>query len=154
MTWRTIKLTSNKNYLELLNQGVESIHLSVFRVTNNSEFGESWNQWEAILDEDSLEATQFFDILEILEGITRRKIDIGVAEMYWSAEDKCFHLSETWYLKENMVGTMTAKGQFTDIRWYYIKEIVIITRSFHDRIYIVSMGMNTKFKVDSHFSNA
>ena len=35
-----------------------------------------------------------------------------------------------------------------------IKEIVIVTRSFHDRIYIVSMGMNTKFKVDSHFSNA
>ena len=35
-----------------------------------------------------------------------------------------------------------------------IKEIVIVTRSFNDRIYIVSMDMNTKFKVDSHFSNA
>jgi hypothetical protein len=34
------------------------------------------------------------------------------------------------------------------------KEIVIIARSFHDKIYIVSMGMNTKFKVDSHFSIA
>ena len=34
-----------------------------------------------------------------------------------------------------------------------IKEIVIITRSFHDRIYIASMGMNTRFKVDSHFLN-
>ena len=44
------------------------------------------------------------------------------------------------------------KDQFTDTKGYYIKEIV--TRSFHDRIYIVSMGMNTKFKVDSHFSNA
>ena len=53
---------------------------------------------------------------------------------------------------ENMVGTMIAKDQFTDTKGYYIKEIV--TRSFHDRIYIVSMGMNTKFKVDSHFFNA
>ena len=52
-----------------------------------------------------------------------------------------------------MVGTTIAKDQFKDTGWYYIKE-VIITRSLHDRIYIVSMGMNTKFKVDSHFSNA
>ena len=43
-----------------------------------------------------------------------------------------------------MVGTTIAKDQFTDTNGYYIKEIVIITRSFHDRIYIVSMGMNTK----------
>ena len=53
-----------------------------------------------------------------------------------------------------MVETTIAKDQFTDTKGYYIKEIVIITRNFHDRIYIVSMGMNTKFKVDSHFSNA
>ena len=55
--------------------------------------------------------------------------------------------------EEIMVGTTISKDQFThpdDI----FKEIVIITRSFHDRIYIVSMGMNTKFKVDSHFFNA
>ena len=52
-----------------------------------------------------------------------------------------------------MVGTTVAKDQFTDTGRYYIKEIVIITRSFHGRIYIVSMGMNTKFKVDSHFFN-
>ena len=59
-----------------------------------------------------------------------------------------------WYLKEDMVGTTIAKDQFTDTQGYYIKEIVIITRRFYDRIYIVSMGMNTKFKVDSHFFNA
>ena len=53
-----------------------------------------------------------------------------------------------------MVGTMIAKDQYTDTRRYHIKEKVIITRSFYDRIYIVSMGMNTKFKDDSHFSNA
>ena len=30
----------------------------------------------------------------------------------------------------------------------------LFKRSFNDKIYIVSMGMNAKFKVDSHFSNA
>ena len=53
-----------------------------------------------------------------------------------------------------MIRTTIAKDQFTDTKGYYIKELVIITRSYHDRIYIVYMGMNTKFKVDSHFSNA
>ena len=72
--------------------------------------------------------------------------------MKWSAEDKYLNLHEKMYLKEDMVGTTIAKDQFTDTQGYYIKEIV--TRSFHDRIYIVSMGMNTKFKVDSHFHNA
>ena len=52
-----------------------------------------------------------------------------------------------------MVGTTVTKDQFTDTRLYYINEIVIITRSFYGRIYIVSMGMNTKFKVNSHFFN-
>ena len=55
--------------------------------------------------------------------------------------------------EEIMVGTTIAKDQFTDPDDIF-KEIVILGRSFHDRIYIVSMGMNTKFKVDSHFSNA
>ena len=55
--------------------------------------------------------------------------------------------------EEIMVGTTTAKDQFTDPDDIF-KEIVIIARSFHDRIYIVSMGMNTKFKINSHFSNA
>ena len=55
--------------------------------------------------------------------------------------------------EEIMVGTTIAKDQFTDPDDIF-KEIVIVTRSFHDRIYIASMGMNTKFKVDSHFSKA
>ena len=42
-----------------------------------------------------------------------------------------------------MLGTTIAKDQFTDPDDIF-KEIVIIARSFHDRIYIVSMGMNTK----------
>ena len=36
------------------------------------------------------------------------------------------------------------KGSIHRYHMLAIKEIVIITRSFHDRIYIVSMGMNTK----------
>ena len=36
------------------------------------------------------------------------------------------------------------KGSIHGYHMLVIKEIVIITRSFHDRIYIVSMGMNTK----------
>ena len=56
--------------------------------------------------------------------------------------------------EKHMIRTTIAKDQFTDTKGYYINELVIITRSYHDRIYIVSMGMNTKFKVDSHFSNA
>ena len=71
-----------------------------------------------------------------------------------SAEDKCLNLHEKWYSKENMVGTTIAKGQILDIRGAYTKGMIIVTRSFHDKIYIMSMGMNTKFKVDSHFFNA
>ena len=36
------------------------------------------------------------------------------------------------------------KGSIHRYHMLVIKEIVIITRSFHDRIYSVSMGMNTK----------
>ena len=53
-----------------------------------------------------------------------------------------------------MVGNTVATDKFIDTKGYYFKELVIITRSFHDKVYIVSMGMNTGFKVDSHFSNA
>ena len=45
------------------------------------------------------------------------------------------------------------KGSIHRYHMLVIKEIVIVTRSFHDRIYIVSMGMNAKFKVDSHLFN-
>ena len=31
--------------------------------------------------------------------------------------------------------------------------VIIFTSSFHDKLYIVSMGMNARFKVDSHFFN-
>ena len=55
--------------------------------------------------------------------------------------------------EEIMVGTTIAKDQFTDPDDIF-KEIVIIARSFHDKFHIGSMGMNTKFKVDSHFFNA
>ena len=97
---------------------------------------------------------QFQDNLEIPGGNTRRQIKVEVVPGYWSTEDKCLNLHEKWYLKENMVGTTIAKGQIPDIRWTYTKGIINFKRSFDEKIYIVSMGMNTKFKVDSHFSNA
>ena len=53
MTERIIKLVSNENYLELLNQSAESIHLSVFSSEITQNPGEIWNRWEAIIDEDS-----------------------------------------------------------------------------------------------------
>ena len=52
-----------------------------------------------------------------------------------------------------MVGTTIMNDQTTDTRWTYNKGI-IITSSFHDKFHIGSMGMNTKFKVDSHLYSA
>ena len=87
---------------------------------------------------------QFRGNLELPGGNTWRQIKIEVGLGYCSAEDKFLNLHENWYLKESMVETTIEKGQIPDIRWTYTKGIVIISRSFHDRIYIVSMGMNTK----------
>jgi hypothetical protein len=55
---------------------------------------------------------------------------------------------------DNMVGTTTAKDKITDPIFKLQNELIIYTRSFYDRINVVSMGMNTMFKVDSHFINA
>ena len=56
--------------------------------------------------------------------------------------------------KTILVGTTIAKAKITDTGSNYTKGIIIVMISFHDKIYIISMGMNTKFKVNSHFSNA
>ena len=105
-------------------------------------------------NKNSQEVVQWHNILEIAWGITWRYIRIEVGQEKWSAKDKYFNLSEKWTQGENMVGTTIAKDQFTDTRWTYTKETIDFKRSFHDKIYIVSMGMNTKFKAGSHFSNA
>ena len=52
-----------------------------------------------------------------------------------------------------MVETTIAKDKITHTRLNHIMN-VIDTRSFYGKINVVSMGMNTKFKVDSHFINA
>ena len=47
--------------------------------------------------------------------------------------------------KENiMVRTMIARDPILGARRIYTKGIIIVTMSFHDKFYIVSMGMNTK----------
>ena len=43
-----------------------------------------------------------------------------------------------------MVGTMVARDPIIDARRIYTQEIIFVTRSFHDKFYNVSMGMNTK----------
>ena len=97
---------------------------------------------------------RFRDSLEIPGGNTRRQIKVEGGLGYCSIEDNYLNLHRKWYLKENMVGTMIEKGQIPDIRRTYTKGIINLRKAFNDKIYIVSMGMNTKFKVDSHFSNA
>ena len=114
-------------------------------VFNNSEPVKNWNQWECNTwwrTHNKLCSSVI--ISRYQGGNTRRQTKVEVGLGYCSSEDNYLNLHRKWYLKENIVGTTIAKDQFTDTRWYYTSEIVIIIRSFHDRIYIVSMGMNTK----------
>ena len=43
-----------------------------------------------------------------------------------------------------MLRTMIARDPNIVARRIYTQKIIVVTRSFHDRSYIVSMGMNTK----------
>ena len=43
-----------------------------------------------------------------------------------------------------MVRTMIARDPNIVARRIYTKGIILVTRSFHDKFYIISMGMNTK----------
>ena len=43
-----------------------------------------------------------------------------------------------------MVRTMIARYPIIDARRIYTKGIIIITKRFHDKFYIVSVGMNSK----------
>ena len=52
-----------------------------------------------------------------------------------------------------MVRTIIARDPVIGARRIYTKGIIIVTRSFHDKFYIVSMGMNTKVQGRSHFFN-
>ena len=56
--------------------------------------------------------------------------------------------------EEIMVGTTIINDQTMDTKWTHNKGVIILMSSFHDKLYIVSMGMNARFKVVSHFSNA
>ena len=81
-------------------------------------------------------------------------INVEVEQVKRSEEDKYFNLSDKWIKQEQYGRNHTCKGPNIDKRWTYHKGIIIITRSFHDKFHIGSMGMNAEFKVDSHFSNA
>ena len=43
-----------------------------------------------------------------------------------------------------MVRTMIARDPNIVARRSYTQKIIVVTRSFHDKFYIVSIGMNTK----------
>ena len=93
----------------------------------------------------------FRDNLEIPGGNTWRRIKVG-----WTGVFLC--IREVLKLAREMVFKgdrgQIAKRQIPDIRWTYTKGIIDFKRNFDEKMYIVSMGMNAKFKVDSHFSNA
>ena len=123
-------------------------------VFNNSEPMKHCNHWECSTWWRTHKKLCSSKIISRYQGgNTRRRIKVEVGPGYWSTEDKCSHLHRKWYLKENMVGPTIVKGQTPDIRWTYIKGIISFKRSFDEKMYNVSMGMNIKFKVDSHFSN-
>ena len=125
-------------------------------VLNNSEPAKNWNQWEgSTWWRTHKKLCSSMIISRYQGGNTRHKIKVKVGLVYWSIEDNCFNLSEKRDQRRTiMVGTTVAKGQILDIRWTYTKGIIDFKRSFDEKMYIVSMGMNAKFKVDSHFSNA
>ena len=81
------------------------------------------------------------------------KVEVGLG--YCSPKDKCLNLSEKFGPKQNnMVGNHDSKRPNPRYKMNLYQGDNYFKRSFHDKIYIVSMGMNTKFKVDSHFPNA
>ena len=70
------------------------------------------------------------------------------------AEGKHLNLSNKWERRTIWSKPRSQKKPSIDKRRSYNKGIIITTRSFHDKFHLGSMGMNTKFKVDSHFSKA
>ena len=54
--------------------------------------------------------------------------------------------------QDSMVGTITLRNQFKNVEESY--SWIIILQEASETVYIIFMGMNTKFKVDSHFFNA
>ena len=86
---------------------------------------------------------QFQDNLEIPGGNTRWQIKLEVELGYCSIEDKCLNLHRTWYLKENMVRSTIAKRPDLRYKMNLYQRNNLFKRGFNDKIYIVSMGMNT-----------
>ena len=114
-------------------------------VFNNSEPAKNWNQWEgSTWWRTHKKLCSSMIISGYQGGNTRHKIKVKVGLVYWSIEDNCFNLSEKWDQRRTiMVGTTVAKGQILVIRWTYTKGIIYLREAFNDKIYIVSMGMNT-----------
>ena len=92
---------------------------------------------------------KFRDNLEIPGGNTRRQTKVEVGLGY------CPYRRQVLKLVREMV----FKGEHgrNHVHGYQMKLLQgdnYFKRSFHDKVDIVSMGMNTGFKVDSHLFNA
>ena len=125
-------------------------------VFNNSEPVKYWNQWEcSTWWRTHKKLCSSMIISRYQGGNTRRQVKVEVGLGYCPAEDKCLNLSEKWDQRRTIWSETTIIDDWTTYtRWTYNKGVIIFTSSFHDKVYILSMGMNTGFKVDSHLFNA
>ena len=114
-------------------------------VYNNSEPVKNWNQWKGSTwwrTHRKLCSTMI--ISRYQGGNTQHKIKVKVGLVYWSIEDNCFNLSEKWDQRRTiMVGTTVAKRPDLRYKMNLYQGDNYFKRSFYDKVYIVSMGMNT-----------
>ena len=143
MTWRIIWTRKQWKLFRVIESECRLDSLFGFSVDDNPEPRNNWIRWVIIVDEEPIRSYDVPCYLKIPWGNTRRQTKVEVGLGYCSIEDKRLNLPEKWDQRRTYGRNHDCKDQFTGTKWYYIKGIVIITRSFHDRIYIVSMGMNT-----------
>ena len=127
MTWSSTNLQVKKITKSCLTATRTRFSYRCPWVFNNSKPVKNCNQWEcSTWWRTHKKLCSSVIILRYQGGNTWRQIKVEVGLGYYSTEGKCLNLHKKWYLKENMVGTMIAKGQIPDIRWTYTKGIIIL----------------------------
>ena len=86
---------------------------------------------------------QFHDNLEIPGGNTRRQTNVEVGLGYSFAEDKCLNLPKKWDQGRTYGRNHDCKRPDPRYKMNLYQRNNLFKRSFNDKIYIVSMGMNT-----------
>ena len=105
----------------------------------------NWNQWEYSTwwrTHKMLCSSIIFSRYHrgILEGWAESRLGRHI-DLHKTSDLTCPRMGSK---KNNHGQNHGCKGPNIDTRWTYNKGIIIITRSFHDKFYIGSMGMNTK----------